>query len=103
MLGRDDEALALLRRSLETSESLSVAQALFALESELEMHADALHSLERMEQLALLAEALAGTARYRACRKILRETTRLISRRLGRMGPKLWGQWQLLVRGDLRA
>ena len=44
-----------------------------------------------------LKAALSGTSRYRACRRVFREITCLISQRLGRSGPRIWGRWQLLL------
>jgi tetratricopeptide (TPR) repeat protein len=48
-----------------------------------------------------LKSALGGTMRHRACRRVFREITRLISQRLGRAGPRLWGTWQLFLAGPL--
>ncbi|TAJ17750.1 MAG: tetratricopeptide repeat protein [Planctomycetota bacterium] len=57
LLGRDEEAIALLAEALLHIESSSVAAALATLQGELDRHAEALASWERVRALAPLMEA----------------------------------------------
>ena len=55
-LGRDEEALTLLRRGAATLESAFLCQSLHALETELDLHREALATLERLERFSPIAD-----------------------------------------------